>query len=255
MNELKCRSCGAPLRASDIDRRFAIVHCSHCDSVYDLTGVRADADDVDDESAGSLGGARPRTAPASRRARPAAAKPSGVTIERGTRSVRIRWKWYSHGAVFCLCASVSFIVIALLLSDLPSVDEPGDAFVPLLLLSAGAAATYTFLAGVINRTDITADEAALRVRHGPLPFGFALTVDASSIEQFFVSESFAVSRNGERIPGYFVNVVLRNNTVKRVSRRLRVVEHAVYLEQELERALGVRDRSVAGEVLSATVEL
>ncbi len=105
---------------------------------------------------------------------------------------------------------------------------------------------------MINSTTVTVNENRLTVRHSPLPWFPAPTIDASSIEQLFVSEGYTQSKDGTRTPYYLLNAVLRDNALKRLSTRFPDIEQALYLEQEFERVLHIRDRSVAGEVRGTT---
>jgi len=52
MNQLSCNSCGSALEVDGFDRRLAVVHCSHCGVMYDLTKPRNTANVSEAEVAG-----------------------------------------------------------------------------------------------------------------------------------------------------------------------------------------------------------
>lgn len=251
MNQLSCQSCGSPLQVDGFDRRLAVVHCSHCGGLFDLTRQRTAVDaetnpvaqsaaDVQFAINDDVGSSQAANA------RPVAAMPAGFTVT-GDGQLSVRWSWRSASTLFLLGFAVLWNLIVLVQFGITGLDLFRVVF---LLLGLGL--LYRGIAGVINSTTIAVDENVLTVRHSPLPWFPAPTIDISAIEQLFVSEGHTKSKNGTRTPYYLLNAVLRDNSMRRLSTRLPDIGQALYLEQEFERVLHIRDRNVAGEVRGTT---
>ena len=251
MNQLSCQSCGSPLEVEGFDRRLAVVHCSHCGVLYDLTKPRArldaEASTTPSQSVNTPAvDSSDAEADHTEHPRAAAAMPPGFSVT-GDGQLSVRWSWRSTSNLFLLGIAVCWLLIPVFQFDFSELDWLRGAFV-----LVGLGMLYRGFAGAINSTTITVDENRLTVRHSPLPWFPAPSIDASSIEQLFVSEGFAPSKNDEKTPYYLLNAVLRDNTLERLSTRFPDIEQALFLEQEFERVLHIRDRSVAGEVRGAT---
>jgi len=206
MKKLSCKSCGSALQVDGFDRRLAVVHCSHCGVMYDLTKSRAEANTLQNPVA--------QTSPDTTRT-------NKQNPESGAES-------------------------EILLSS----GRPGFVHIIFVLVALGV--LYRASANLFNSTTITADENQLTVRHSPIPWLPAPTISSSSVEQLFVSEGHTESKNGRRTPYYVLNAVLRDNSLKQLSSSLPDIEQALYLEQEFESVLHIRDRRVAGEVLGTS---
>ena len=125
--------------------------------------------------------------------------------------------------------------------------------IPMLMfghVAAGVAVGYLALANLFNTTRIDVDARTVKIRHFPLPWYPAPTLEANDIEQIYVVEKFSEDKHGNRNFHYNVNAVLRDNSKKKLLTKLPSVDHGLYLEQEFETFLGIRDRQVAGEVTS-----
>ncbi|ASJ72884.1 hypothetical protein IMCC3135_13995 [Granulosicoccus antarcticus IMCC3135] len=245
MNQLSCQSCGSPLQVDGFDRRLAVVHCSHCGVLFDLTKPRTTHDtDSASHSAANVQPAQNVNVKTEDVAssRPVAAMPPGFSVT-GNGQLSVRWSWRSISSLFLLGFAVLWNLLLLFKLGSTGIDLIRGVFA-----LAGFGLLYRGLAGVLNSTTITVNENQLTVRHSPMPWYPAPTIDAASIEQLFVSEGYTQSKNGTRTPYYLLNAVLRDNASKRLSTRFSDIGQALYLEQEFERVLHIRDRSVAGEV-------
>jgi hypothetical protein len=87
----------------------------------------------------------------------------------------------------------------------------------------------------------------LSVTHGPLPWPGNLTLPRASLQQLFCEEQV---RNGKNGVSYSYNVVavLQDKSRVKLVTGLDAPEQALFIEQKLERQLGIADRSVAGEM-------
>ena len=251
MNKLSCKSCGSALQADGFDRRLAVVHCSHCGVMYDLTKSRTEVDTSQNPLAQPTPGMQlpgNQNLGSGKEAiqRPVAAMPAGFKVTRNGK-LTVSWSWRNASTMFGAVAAVFFNLVVLF-----QMKGTGLSLFHTIFVAAAIGMLYRALAGVFNNTVVTVDENQLTVRHSPLPWFPAPTISSSSVEQLFVSEGYTKSKNGTRTPYYVLNAVLRDNALKQLSSKLPDMEQVLYLEQEFERALHIRDRRVAGEVRGTT---
>ena len=263
MNQLSCNSCGSALEVDGFDRRLAVVHCSHCGVMYDLTKPRNTANVSEAEVAGDAaiaGTGIKLTADGQHIAesdngvsmhevssRAVASMPEGFSVSGEGQQLVVSWSWLSASSIVLLGFACFWNVMIFLF-----LSSGGFKLLPVIFMVVGLGLLYRGIAGVVNETTISADDKWLKVRYWPLPWFPAPTIDSSSIEQLFVSEGFTKDKDGEETPYYILNAVLRDNSLKQLSNRLPSIEPALFLEQEFERTLRIRDRPVAGEVRGDT---
>ena len=250
MKKLSCKSCGSALQVEGFDRRLAVVHCSHCGVMYDLTKTRAEVDTSQNPSTEPTPGVQltdqnPESGKEALQ-RPVAAMPAGFNVTRNGK-LTVRWSWRNASAMIGVAAAIFMNLIIIF-----QINNSSSNMIQILFLTMTIGVLYRACAGIFNSTVITVDENQLTVRHSPLPWFPAPTINSSSVEQLFVSEGYTKSKNGTRTPYYVLNAVLRDNALKQLSSKLPDMEQALYLEQEFERALHIRDRRVAGEVRGTT---
>lgn len=116
---------------------------------------------------------------------------------------------------------------------------------------------YFFAAQTLNRTRITVSRARVVVRHGPLPWLGNRDVESSTIKQIFTKINLNGNngRSGLLFAPYDLLALGRNDeTIKLLSGLSLTREQAAYLEQKLERYLGIKDvpRQSAGANDEAT---
>lgn len=114
-------------------------------------------------------------------------------------------------------------------------------------MAAGAFITYLTIAGFVNRTVFTVERDHLTVRHGPLPWRGNVDVPTTSLLQLFCTEQVSRSRNGTTTR-YSVEGVLKDGRHLKVATALDAREQALFIEQTLEKHLGIQDRPVRSEM-------
>ncbi|MBK8974298.1 MAG: hypothetical protein IPM29_00070 [Planctomycetes bacterium] len=252
MDALKCRACGAALRAEDLDRRLGVVTCGHCGGIFDLTRYeRAD---------GAEAGVAARPAePAVERA--PVALPERFTVDRGAVGFRVSWRWFSPVAWFLLVFAIAwngFLVgwYAIATGDV----GPGGpmrwvmVLFPLGHVAVGLGIGYFALAKLLNTTGVEVDAHELRVTHRPLPWRAPPRLPTADVEQLYVVQRVSHGKDGATSTSWDLCAVTRENAALKLIRGLEQLEQALWLEQEIERTLQIRDRPVAGEFRGARVQ-
>ena len=241
MKTLTCRLCGATLNADQLDRRLAIITCSHCGGIYDLTRKRLDEEIITDEDTDVLTLTERAPAPL----------PDYFKVERGANDFSISWRWFDVSnllVVFVAAAWIGFLVLFYLAAG-------GIPTIMIGHIVVGFIVGYIALAIVLNTTRIDVNAKTVKIRHFPLLWYPAPTLDSDDIEQIYVVEKYTDDKEGHRHFHYNLNAVLRDNRKKKLLTRLPSVDQGLYLEQEFETFMGIRDRQVAGEVTSKSFRI
>jgi len=114
--------------------------------------------------------------------------------------------------------------------------------VPVLHVIVGVFMTYFTLAMILNATTIRATYNTLSLKHGPMWWPGSRTVDSADIKQLFVKKS-SVTQNDQSM----WNVMLDTFSGKRLTlvARLTDKDHAMYIEDAIERFLEIKDKRPA----------
>ncbi len=232
ISELRCKSCGAPLAAENVVEHLAMARCSHCGAVMALEGLHGWTDQA---------GGEPKS-------RPPVPMPPGIRVEHPSGQFQITRRWYNHGLwfllVFCIFWNGFMIVwhsIAL---------SQGAWFMSafgLIHTLVGIGVAYITLAGFLNTTEIRVRYGELTIRSGPVPFPGNKTMRTDDIEQLYTKERISHTKNGVSYR-YEVLAVKRDGRQEPLLKGLTEAEQALFIEQQLEQFLGIRDRPVPGEL-------
>jgi hypothetical protein len=228
--KLTCEDCGAPVAPDDINIERALAKCQRCGAVFGF--------------ADRVGNTRGSGAP-----RGPVAMPKGIEVFDLGADLTIVRRWFGWKfmflAVFCLIWNgflVTWYGLALAAEETPWVM----LVFPVLHVAAGVGLTYYTLCGFLNRTELRLGQGRFRLRHGPLPWPGRRDLEASRFEQLYCTEEVRRTKNGTQ-----VTYTLRGNTRDGESLKLLSLDdkdQALFIEQRVESALGIRDRPVAGEV-------
>jgi hypothetical protein len=224
--------------ADDISLDRGLAKCRACNSVTSL-----------DEQLSTAGSAGEKPSPPKERKRPKVPLPPHIQVDDTGSSLRIVRRWFSPGiiflAVFCLCWD-SFLVFWYTMAVKPGAPFMLKVF-PILHVVVGVALTYTALAGFLNRTVIEATSEFLSVRHGPVPWPGKRTLPVEALDQLYCQEDSSSTSDGVRY-SYRVNALMKGAKKVPLVTRLADRDQALFIEQELERWLHIKDRPVGGEM-------
>lgn len=120
---------------------------------------------------------------------------------------------------------------------------------PLGHVAVGIGLFYSSVAGFVNRTWITVADQQLTVRHGPLPWLGSRTLSVTEIKQLYCVER----RRRNKAGFYFIREL---NVLDTSGRQVRLVRGrhdpgAIrFLEQKIEKRLGIVNKPVEGEMVA-----
>jgi hypothetical protein len=217
----------------EIHRELAVIKCNDCGSIFDLLP----RPEVEIQS------------PPKPSKREKVELPEKYKISRNHDALEISWRWYNHGyiglAFFCLSWD-SFLVFWYYLAFVG--DEIAWAMVifPVAFVAVGVFLTYWTLAGLLNRTVLSATTTQLSIRHRPLPWFGNKKFPSDGLSQLFVKE-FVRSRSDRSLNIYDLMALGKGGRRLKLLSKIEKVEQALYLEQEIEEHLGIRDRQVPGD--------
>ena len=253
--DITCETCGAKIPSANVNVSTMIAKCDRCQTVFDFTSQVNVHRNV-----------APAVAPP--KARPEVPMPPGIRVERdGTggdafagmsyrqsagaqqQPLTIHRRWFSPTDLFLLVFAAfwdSFIIV-FYLGILKSGAPLFAALFPLIHLGVGVALTYRAIAGLLNTTTIDVKDGSLRVRHHPLPWRGNRSVPIDSITQLYCTSEVRRNKRGT-MHTYDVHVSQSDGTSFVLVRGLPKLDQGLFIEQEVEKALGIKDVHVAGEV-------
>jgi hypothetical protein len=158
-----------------------------------------------------------------------------MSVERGTGVViRRRWLRKKHWFLLALFGPPAAYV-AYLWTTL-------DASVWLVLGTLFVVSwNYNLVVMFVNSTVVSVDASRVLVRHGPLPslFGRSTSIERSDIAQLYSANYGAL---------YAVEAKLKSGKTQRLVAPLVAAKQALFIEQQVERALCLSDVAVTGEL-------
>lgn len=111
----------------------------------------------------------------------------------------------------------------------------------------GVGCLYYVLTGLLNSTVITVNKQKLSIIHQPLPTLNNKVVESASIRQLYAKERQHQGKNKVTY-SYEIHAVNDKGQDNTLIKGLDAPVHALYLEEELERVLGIADKQMLGEL-------
>ena len=228
---LNCKNCGAKIEAEHVNLDRLIAKCSACDAVFSF------ADEFE-------------YAPTPEKAYKKfnVQQPKGMHLEHTGFDLKITRRWFTPMAIFLTFFAVfwnGFIVFwnyqAL------SMGAWFMSLFSLIHVGVGVFLIYWVLTSYLNRTEIIANMEEVSIQHKPLPWPGNKTLYASNIDQLYCKRKILRGNKSTTVT-YEVYAVSDANTSQILVKGLPESEQALFIEQELERYLGIRDRPMKGEL-------
>lgn len=158
-------------------------------------------------------------------------------------------RWFGWQTIFLTVFAIFWDSFLVFWYAIVAKEGAGLVFVlfPIFHVIAGVVITYLALAGWLNTTRVSINFEKITVISGPLPFLNNRAVESSAIRQLYSKERITRSRNGTT-SHYDVHAILADERNIKLAGGLESSEQAVFLEQEIEKYLGIKDVPVKGEL-------
>jgi hypothetical protein len=236
--QLFCQSCGRQIPAEDINIDRAIAKCGGCHAVFGFA----------DRIAGKV------LLPgyAGQREREPVPMPKGLSVDDWGPELTIIRRWFTWAAIFMVifCVVWDGFLVAWYVVGMAAGAPLIMLLFPILHVAAGVFITYLTISLFVNRTVIRVAGGELTIRHGPLPWFGNHTLFGGDLEQLYCEEKMHRGKNSTSTT-YSVGAILRGGEKKELLSGLETPDQALYIEQQLERKLGIEDRPVSGELSRA----
>ena len=231
---LNCKECGHHMGGDDININSTLAKCSHCGTVY---FIKDDAFFLGDRSG-----------------RPEMMIPEGTEVLHLPSSLDIRVDRYKSATKSELYFKTffslfwNFVVLIFVVSFIAT-----GFWLPLLFLSfhiiIGIGSFVVLLQTILNHTDIIIDEHHLKISNRPIR-GFwnkDKAFNKADIKQLYVSIYVSSTTNGNPNYAYGLYAIFKDGKKLQLVKGMNK-ETQLYLEQELERFLGIKDTHVTGSI-------
>jgi len=219
-----CGRCGTHLRDENIDRQRELGTCGKCGNLIDLRSLR---------------GAAPPTSPVAAAPRQEVALPRGVTVAQSGGSLVITRAWWRTKHI----VMIPIIGVAVVWLVMQWVDAIGAGNMPpgYVLAATPFILVWDFMLTLmfVSKTRVVVGDGRIDVKTTPLALAKNGSIPIAQLSQLF-----AVKQG----PVFGVMAELASGTVLPLLTRIKIAEHALFIEQRIEAALGMADRAVTGEL-------
>lgn len=235
--DLVCEQCGTQIEGANININSSLAQCGSCNSVFSISEDHFFLHD--------------------RKGRPEMIMPEGTDVLELNDSLDIRLDWlksHSRGALgfltfFTIIWNGVLAVVAggALLSG--AFSSIGFMSIHLLV---GLGLLYYLATVYLNYTDVIVNEDFIEISHRPVknPFVPSKRIESREIDQLYVSKYVSSTTNGNPNYAYALYAILKTNGKKISLIKGMNRETQLYLEQEIERYLKIKDRPVADAISS-----
>ena len=248
--KLHCPTCAAVIPSEDINLDRMVAKCRACSTVFGFGDQLPSA-----------------AAPLVRRERAQIALPGHFAVEDSAERFALTRRWFNFTYFFMAFFTVAWNAFLLVWYSIAL--KPGSPWImavfPIAHVAVGLFLIYSTITGFVNRTVLSLDGEGLdsegnpyrsmpsvkprflTVKHGPLPWPGNLALPCDEVEQLFTREQITRTRNGSTTT-YEVHARLRGGVTRKLIASLPNADQALFIEQQLERRLGIVDEPVAGEL-------
>lgn len=170
--------------------------------------------------------------------------PDKMEIERQYDSMTITRKWFGWEVVFIAVFAVFWNGI--IFKDYSTFTAYSE--LPWIHIVAGVAVTYYAISGFFNVTKIQVSKRQIQIIHKPLPWIGNKKIDSLDIKQLYVKEKISRGQNNNsNTASYEVHVITNSGRVTKLLKGFPTSEQALFVEQEIEKYLAIKNKQVRGE--------
>ena len=171
-------------------------------------------------------------------------KPDKVSVEEKADGLVFRYRWFEWSNLF----TVIFFPVwgVLIFGGSTRFFKSFDSIIPFVFLTFAIVAAYSALAGLLNVSTIKVNHETMVVRYGPLPWLGGKTVRVADIRQLYVEAAERSNRGSNWKSFRLCGIDINGNKVD-LDKRIKSADVGFYMEQEIEKFLGIADQPVKGE--------
>ncbi len=226
--QLQCPQCNHEIASADIHLENLVAKCQECNSVFKFEEKLLEEHPT----------------------RPEIFLPKGMDILKLRSELEIQVEWRDTLNTFLVIFAIFWNIIVLPFAIFAIISGELVMLLGLSLhLAVGIGLLYYIITAIFNTTFITADAYHLRIEHRPLKVPFYPHQDfpVGEIEQMYVNKYIKSKTNGNPDYAYAVEAILKNKSHIRLVKGLQYPDQALYIEQEVERFLNIKDLPVEEE--------
>lgn len=229
--QIYCRQCGAPIKAENINLNNLMAKCDECDAVFSFADMYEGTSVKEKRTKDVLD----------------IPMPAGISIDNSGSRLLIQRTWFHWSVLFLLVFAVIWngMIWGVFVPNFGGFSRSPDWFL-LPFIGVGLGLIVYIVFSFVNSTVIEVDVQAIVVQHKPIPFP-GKYVDSADVEQLYSKRHVHSSKNGSSST-YSLYVVTSSGDHQRLVSNLGSPEQALFMEQEIERFLGIEDRPVRGEM-------
>lgn len=233
--DLVCENCGSNIQGSDININSSLAKCGNCNTVFSIKDDHFFLHD--------------------RKGRPEMIMPEGTDVLELNDSLDIRLDWlksHPRGSLRFLTFFTVFwngILAFMVGGAILSGGFAGIAAMSIHLL-VGLGLLYYLATVYLNYTDVIVNSSYIEIDHRPIknPFVKSTRIESSEIDQLYVSKYVSSTTNGNPNYAFALFAILKTN-----GRKVKIIkgmnrETQLYLEQEIERYLKIKDRHIPNSI-------
>lgn len=224
LSDLKCRQCGASIARENILPVLAMASCAQCGAVAAIKGLPAWF-------------------------RQSVPLPEGMRVDAEGGDTVISYVWYSPK--YYALGFLALVWVGVILAFGSFISATGGhwfirAFL-LLPMLPGLGLGYISVAGLFNTTRIRAGRKGISITIWPIPYLAAKSLAAADVQQVFTRQSVLRGQEGDLV-SYEVIAGLADGSLMPFGLSLDEAPQALFIEQQVEKALGIRDVPMPGEI-------
>lgn len=224
-----CRNCGEQVEKENIDEAQRLVKCGKCNTIFSIQGLFPE---------------QPLSRP-----KPEIPLPAGIEVRHDEEGFKILKDWSKIYGVIIGGFAIFWAVT--IIEAMPSSLKSLDIVTIILTFLPALIAVYCSAAFFCNKTTITVGPTGIKINKSPLPLPFSgkKSLTVSTIQQLYIKER--VSYSGKTRSAYYyydLYLIDGGNRHLKVLSSLRSKEQALYIEQEIEKYLGIQDVDIEGTV-------
>ncbi|MDA8792592.1 hypothetical protein N9N67_05065 [Bacteriovoracaceae bacterium] len=226
-NQINCEKCHSPIGAQNLNIKMGIAKCDQCGHSFYPSQRR-------------------------RFEKPKQGETRGITTERSGMEFILTRKWFSSKTFFLIFFTIAWNTFLVFWYTMAFSDDNAPLMMklfPIVHVAVGLGLFYGTLCSIFNKTIFTVTYQNLSVKHGPIPYRGNCEISRRDVEQLWIKEVVRHHKNSTQT-WYDLFLKRRNEKDLKIG-KFHHYDQALKVEQEIESALGIQDKSVAGEKLTS----